>query len=294
MKVVVAEPVDREALQLLRKFNPIFPEKDLKDHISDADVLIIRTYTIADKNLLSKAKKIKYLIRCGVGLENVDTDYCKERGIKVINAPASNSDAVAEHTILLILASLKNLVGLDASVRRGEWNRDPVTGLADKTVGILGFGHIGKEVARRLQGFDAKLLAYDVVQDKETAEKLGVKFVTLENLLRESDVVTVHVPLLKQTRHLLDSRRISMIKKGTIVVNTSRGAVIDEKALANALKSGHIVFAGIDVFESEPPTKSLLLPLKNTILTPHIAGLTKESFRRMCVQPIKEFLEDMK
>jgi D-3-phosphoglycerate dehydrogenase len=287
MKVVVAEKITDKSEQLLAGNTVV---KGLKpEDLKDADALVVRTYTSVDEKLIKSAPKLKYVVRCGVGLENVDVETCKSRGIKVINAPGSNADSVAEHTVLMILASMRNIV--NSHNRVSEWNRELFTGreLKSKVVGLLGFGAIGREVAKRLGGFGVQILAYDVFMDEKKADELNAKPVELDELLKESDIISVHVPLLESTHHMINEETISTMKDGVVIVNTSRGAVIKEKALVSALSTGKV---SLDVFENEPLSESKLLELKNVILTPHIGGVTHESFERMCSDPISRMLGD--
>jgi D-3-phosphoglycerate dehydrogenase len=290
MKVVVAERIADKAEKLLAG-NTVVKGLNSKD-IEDADALIVRTYTQVDKKLLDSAPKLRYVVRCGVGLENIDVEACKSREIKVINAPGSNADSVAEHTVLMILASMRNIV--NSHNRVSEWDREQFTGreLKSKVVGLLGFGAIGREVAKRLSGFGVKILAYDVFMDEEKAKELQAKPVGLDELLEESDIISVHVPLLESTHHMINESTISKMKDGVVIINTSRGAVIKEKSLISGLSTGKVSFAALDVFENEPLSESGLLKLNNVILTPHIGGVTHESFERMCSDPISKMLGD--
>jgi D-3-phosphoglycerate dehydrogenase len=297
MKVLVSEEITEDARKLLDRFELVekdFKSPDFEEEIKDADALVVRTYTSVCSALINKAKNLKYVIRCGVGLENVDLEYCGKNGIKVINAPGSNAESVAEHVVMVILAANRNLIGAHNHTLSGNW-RNNLLGreLLGKTVGLLGFGNIGKKVAERLQGFGVKIISYEIYQDHETAKRLGVEFVDLDDLIRNSDVISVHVPLMKETHHLIDEKRISEMKDGVIIINTARGAIIDEKALLSSLKSGKVSFAALDVFENEPDIGDDLKKLDNVILTPHIAGVTDESFNRMCVQPIQKLIEEV-
>jgi D-3-phosphoglycerate dehydrogenase len=290
MKIVVAERITENAEKLLTG-NTVVKGINTKD-LEDTDALVVRTYTAVDEKLINSAPKLKYVVRCGVGLENVDLEACKSRGIKVINAPGSNADSVAEHTVLMILASMRNIVNSHNHI--SEWNREIFTGreLKSKVVGLLGFGAIGREVAKRLGGFGVEILAYDVFMDEEKARELQAKPVGLDELLVRSDIISIHVPLLESTHHMINDETIGTMKDGVVIVNTSRGAVIKEESLVSALSTGKVSFAALDVFENEPLSESNLLNLKNVILTPHIGGITHESFERMCSGPISEMLGD--
>jgi D-3-phosphoglycerate dehydrogenase len=297
MKVVIAEEISPGAEALLsgnRVVKAPYSSKQFSENLKDADALIVRTYTRVDENLLQGASKLRYVVRCGVGVENIDMDACESRNVKVINAPGSNADSVAEHTVLMILASMRNLTNSHNHVVGGGWDRHTFVGneLKGKTVGLLGFGAIGRGVAKRLHGFDVNILAYDVVMDGNKAQELGVKPVELDELLKESHIISVHVPLLDSTRHMVDEGFINRMRTGSVIINTSRGAIVDEAALISGLRSGKLSFAGLDVFENEPLVDSELLRMDNVILTPHIAGVTHESFDRMCSEPVMRMLGD--
>lgn len=296
MKVVVSEEITEQAKEMLKGFDMVearFDSEDFENHVKDAEALVIRTYTDINSDLLEKAERLRFVIRCGVGLENVDLDLCEQRNVKVINAPGSNADSVAEHVIMAILASKRNLVKLDNQMREGVWKTESRgRELSGKVIGLIGFGNIGKKVAERLQGFGVNIISYEIYKDHETAKRFGVEFVELDDLIKNSDIISVHVPLLKQTFHMINDESISAMKKGVIIINTARGAIIDEPALIRGLKSGKISFAALDVFEKEPEIDEEIRNMNNVILTPHVAGVTNESFNRMCVQPIKKFLEE--
>ncbi len=297
MKVVVSEEITRGAEALLSDhevFKAQFGTEEFFNRIKDADALVVRTYTNVNKKLLDKALRLKYVVRCGVGLENIDVVACESRGVKVVNAPGSNADSVAEHIVMMMLASMRNLVNSHNHVKGMGWERQKFVGkeLKGKTVGLVGFGAIGRAVAGRLRGFGVDVLAYDVFMDEQKAKELSAKPVELNELLRSSDMISIHVPLLDSTRHMVNEEFIRMMKDGAVIVNTSRGAIVDEDALISRLRDGKLSFAALDVFENEPPVGSKLFELDNVLLTPHVAGVTVESFERMCSEPISTMLGD--
>lgn len=293
MKILVTETIHRDAIKILEKENRVIKGKI--DDNRDLEVLVVRTYTRVDKNTIDKLPNLRYVIRCGVGLENIDLEYCKSKNIKVYYAPKSNVNSVAEHTVLLILACLRKLNKIDLSTKRGEWDRDVLTTeLKGKTIGLIGFGNIGKEVAHKLQPFDVKLLAYDTVTYEDESKRLNVEYTDVDSLLRKADVISIHTPLTKDTVHMITEGKIDLMKNGAVFINTSRGSVVDEKALIKALRNKKISHAGLDVFENEPNLDKALLDLDNVILTPHIAGTTKEAFKAMCVDAVISFLDDLK
>lgn len=296
MKILVSEEIADNAVGLLEGHEVSKTSYDSQDFVKElrsAEVLVVRTYTKVDKDLLKLAPNLRYVIRCGVGLENIDTKACESDNIKVLNAPGSNAESVAEHVVMFILASKRNLVNLDNHVRKGKWKPEHLgTELMGKTIGLIGFGNIGKKVAERLQGFGVKIISYEIYKDHDTAKRLGVEFVELDELIEESDAISIHVPLMKETFHMINQNSIERMKQGVIMINTARGAIIDEDALVNALESGKVSFAALDVFKDEPMDNEKLRRMENVILTPHIAGVTKESFERMCTQPIEQFLKE--
>lgn len=256
-------------------------EKDinvLKERVKEADILIIANNPLKGE-VIRAAKNLKYISVAFTGVDHVDKEACMERGIKVSNAAGYSTDSVAELTVGMIIAALRNVLPCDERTR-SLGTKDGLVGfeLKGKTVGIVGTGAIGLRVAEILKVFNCKLLGYSRTE-KQEGKNLGIKYVSLEELLRESDIVTLHTPLNAETKHLINKERIAMMKKSSILINAARGAVVDSAALAEALNQGIIGAAAIDVFENEPPIEKNhpLLNAKNTIVTPHIAFATKES-----------------
>jgi D-3-phosphoglycerate dehydrogenase len=251
--------------------------------VKDADALLVRSATQVDAEVYAAADHLKVVARAGVGLDNVDVPAATAAGVMVINAPTSNIVSAAELAITLILSSLRNLGRADASVKAGKWERKQLTGveLLEKTVGIVGFGRIGQLVAERLRAFGVNLLAYDPYINHARAADLGARVVELDELMRESDVVTVHMPRTPETVGLIGAEQFAIAKPSLHVVNAARGGLIDEEALYEALSTGKIAGAGLDVYSSEPPAKSetaaKLLELPNITLTPHLGASTAEA-----------------
>lgn len=216
-----------------------------------------------------------------MGVDNVDVKAATERGIMVINAPESTSITVAEHSIGLMLALARKISIADRSVKEGKWEKNRFMGieLNGKTLGIIGMGRIGSQVVVRTKAFGMDILVYDPYISREAAEEMGVTVTDLETLLRESDIVTIHVPLTPETRHLISDDEFKLMKETAFIVNCARGGIIDEDALYRALKDGEIAGAALDVFEEEPPEGSPLLELENVVLTPHIGASTAEAQR---------------
>ena len=243
--------------------------------IADAFAVIAGTESY-DDDMLAAAPNLKLVVRFGVGTDNFDLEAMKRRGIAV--GVISNNNSVAEFTVALILGIMKNLCLFDDAVRQGKWSRFTMRELKDKTVGIVGFGRIGRRLAQLLQGFDVKILAYDPYMNAETAAQAKVTPVSLDELLAESDVVSLHLPATPQTHHLINRDTIAKMKDGAYLVNTSRGVLIDETALKEALEAGKLAGAALDVFEREPITEDLPLnELDNILLAPHVAALSVET-----------------
>ena len=254
-----------------RRFN----REEQKALIKDADAIIAGT-EIYDAEMLEGCDNLKAMLRFGVGTDNFDLEAMKAAGIQV--GVIANYNAVAEFAVTLMLSVLKNLPLQDGAARQASWNRYPTRELTGKTVGLLGFGRIGKRVAELLKGFDVNVLAYDPYPNEEAAKERGVKLVTFDEGLEQSDIVSLHLPYTDETHHIIDGAAIEKMKQGAYLINTARGPLADEAALAEALKSGRLSGAGVDVYEKEPfvPEKPLI-PLVNTVLTPHVSALTYET-----------------
>ena len=249
--------------------------QEQKDLIADAFAVVAGTETY-DDDMLAAAPNLKLVMRFGVGTDNFDLEAMKRRGIAV--GVISNNNSVAEFTVALILGITKNLHLFDNAVRQGQWSRFTMRELKEKTVGIVGFGRIGRRLAQLLQGFDVKLLAYDPYMNEAAAAQLNVTSTDLETLLASSDIVSLHIPSTPQTYHLINRETIAKMKDGAYLVNTSRGVLIDETALQEALEAGKLAGAALDVYEREPVTKDLPLgKLDNILLAPHVAALSVET-----------------
>ncbi|RJS88916.1 hypothetical protein CW700_06105 [Candidatus Bathyarchaeota archaeon] len=294
-RVIVTEPIHPDGIDLLRRecevveLPPGADEGDLLSQGLEADALITRGWIRVTREFLEAAHRLKVVAVHGVGTDHVDLEAAAEHEVLVFNTPTALTESVAEMTVALILSLLRRVVAADGAVRRGEWERkySDLVGveLMGKTVGILGLGRIGSAVARRLKGFDVNLLYYDKVERREVEEELGIRRVGLEELLSTSDIITLHVPLTPETHHMISSREFDLMKEGAYLVNLARGRVIDEEALTEALRSGKLAGAALDVFEEEPPRRdNPLLSLENVILTPHIGASTREAMRRMAIQ----------
>lgn len=285
MRVLALDGVDARGLAALREAglevttSGKMEEEELKEAIRDCEALIVRSGTRVTAAAINAAKKLKIIARAGVGTDNIDVAAATERGIVVVNAPEGNTIAAAEHTIAMMLALARNIPQASAALKQGRWEKKKFVGveLRGKTLGIIGLGKIGREVARRARGLEMKVVAFDPYVDSEQAARLEVELVPLETLLAGADFVTVHLPLTKDTRHLLDREKLGLMKQGARVLNVARGGIIDEGALYEALKAGHLAGAALDVFEEEPLGQSPLLELENVIVTPHLGASTREA-----------------
>ena len=284
LRILVAEAIAPEGVAALEARHAVdvrtgLSADELRGIIGDYDALIVRSGVDVDAALIAAGTKLQVIGRAGVGVDNVDLEAATRAGITVVNAPTGNTIAAAEHTIALLLALARRVPAADASLRKGEWSRSKLQGvqLRGRTLGIIGLGKIGMAVAERARGFGMTLLGSDPFVTAEQASLRGVELVSLETLLERSDAVTVHVPLTRGTTALIDARAISRMQPGAFVLNVARGGIVDEGALAAALREGRLGGAGIDVFEQEPPTGSRLLDAPNTVLTPHLGASTVEA-----------------
>ena len=284
MRILVAEPIAAEGVDLLRAQHdvddrPGLPRDELLAALPDYDALVVRSQVQVDAEAITAGTRLQVIGRAGVGVDNVDLDAATRAGITVVNAPTGNTIAAAEHTLALLYAVARRIAAADASVRRGEWKRAEFTGneLRGRTLGIIGLGKIGQAIAARAVAMEMTVLASDPFVTAEQAAHHGVELVSFETILERSDVITVHVPMTRATRGLIGRDQLARMKPGAILLNVARGGVVDEAAVAAALRDGHLGGAGIDVFEQEPPTGSPLLDAPNTVLTPHLGASTAEA-----------------
>jgi D-3-phosphoglycerate dehydrogenase / 2-oxoglutarate reductase len=284
VRILVAESVAAEGVDLLKAHHDVderfgLSRDDLCAIIGDYDALIVRSQVQVDAALIAAGTRLVVIGRAGVGVDNVDLDAATRAGITVVNAPTGNTIAAAEHTLALLYGLARKTAPADASVRRGEWKRAQFSGveLRGRTLGIIGLGKIGQAIAVRARAMEMTVVGVDPYVTAEQAANHGVELVTMDELLARSDVVTVHVPLTRSTRGLIGREAIAKLKPGSIVLNVARGGVLDEAAVAEALTSGHLGGAGIDVYDHEPPTDSPLLTAPNTLLTPHLGASTAEA-----------------
>jgi D-3-phosphoglycerate dehydrogenase / 2-oxoglutarate reductase len=283
MKVIVADKISERGVELLKQqagWNVVLTTKEtLNAEIAEADALIVRSATRVTAELLDKARKLRAVGRAGVGVDNIDLPEATKRGVLVMSTPGGNAVSVAEHTFALLLALARQVPRLDKAIHEGRWEKSSAAGteVRGKTLGLIGLGRIGSEVAMRAEAFDMRVLGYDPYISEAAAQEMSVELVPLEKLLAESDFVSLHTALSPATQNLINAATLDKMKKGARLVNAARGELIDEAALAQALKCGKLAGAALDVFVEEPPKNSPLVGLPNVIATPHVAGSTAEA-----------------
>ena len=270
------EKLETESIDVVEELN--LDRAGLLEKVKEVDALVVRSGIQIDADVIRAGSKLRVIARAGVGLDNIDIKAAKEAGIPVVNAAEASGQSVAEHTIALMLAVMRKIPVADAGLRKEQWLKKSLRGntLNEKTLGIVGTGAIGQIVAKIAIAFGAKVIGHDIIQYEEVL-KMGIKYVSFEELLAQSDIITIHVPLLPSTAKMFNEEVFKQMKRGAILINTSRGGVIDQVALYSALKTGEIGGAGLDVYEKEPPGEDPLFKLENVVVTPHIAGQTFEA-----------------
>jgi D-3-phosphoglycerate dehydrogenase len=303
VKIVVADDLPDSALQLLKAegwhvdSRTGRPPEQLAADLADADALVVRSATKVTADLIAAAGSLRVIARAGTGVDNVDVPAASARGIVVMNAPGANSISVAELAMGLMLALARHLPAADAAMKQGKWEKKKFLGeeLRDKTLGLMGLGRIGQEVARRAAGFQMRVIAHDPFLSEQVAASMGVELVSMDDLLARADYISLHMPSTPQTKQLLNASRLQKAKKGVRIVNTARGDLVDEAALADAIESGHVGGAGLDVFTKEPTVDHRLQMLPQVVATPHIAASTREGQELVGVETaaaLRDFLKD--
>jgi D-3-phosphoglycerate dehydrogenase len=294
-KVLVSDPLAEEGLAILRTQFEVDEKTDLKEDqlisiIGNYDALLVRIGTEVTAKVIEAGKNLKFIGRAGAGVDNIDMDAATRKGIIVANAPEGNTLAATEHTMAMMLSLARNIPQATASLKKKEWKRSRFMGveLNEKTLGILGLGRIGREVSKRATALGMHIVGYDPFIGKEKAAQFGVDSMSVEELFKVSDVITVHTPLIKETKHLINAKSIATMKDGVRIINCARGGIIDEKALYDAIKSGKVAGAALDVFEEEPPLQSPLLDLEQVIVTPHLGASTVEAQTNVAVSIAKQ------
>jgi len=299
MKIIVADKISERGIALLKEtgWNVVLPAAtSLATEIADAEGLIVRSATKVTRDLLEKAPKLRVIGRAGVGVDNVDMDAATHRGVLVMNTPGGNAVSVAEHTFALLLGLARSVPSSNTAIQAGRWEKSSSgMELRGKTLGLIGLGRVGIEVARRARTFEMEVIAYDPYVTQAAAREVEVELLQLEEVLKRSDVISLHTALSPATEKMISATAIAQMKKGARLVNCARGELIDEVALAEALKSGHVAGAAVDTFAKEPPKDSPLLGLPNVIATPHIAGSTAEAQEQvgtLIAQQVRDYLAD--
>src|SRR5687767_11912505 len=286
MKIVIADPLPASAIEVLRNVpgwiidaRPQRSASALASDLADAEALIVRSATVVTRELIEAAPALRVIARAGTGVDNVDVDAATERGIVVMNAPGANSISVAELAVALMLALARGVSVADAAMKKGVWDKKRLTGteLRDKTLGVVGLGRIGQEVAARAKAFGMTVVAHDPYLSEQVAQSLGIGLLPLEGLCRVADFLSLHLPATPETRHLINKESLAHCKAGVRIINTARGELIDEEALRQAIESGVVGGAALDVFEKEPPDDWRLINLPQVLATPHIAASTIEA-----------------
>jgi D-3-phosphoglycerate dehydrogenase len=304
VKVLVASRIHEDGIKLLKSSGVEVtyveepPENELVDLIKGHHGLIVRSKPVVTRRVIEAADQLLVIARAGVGVDNIDVEAARERGIEVLNSPEATVTSVAELAVGLMLAVARKIAFSDRKMRAGEWVKKYAEGieLSGKVLGVIGAGRIGSIVARICRfGFNMQVLYYDPVRNPKLEEETGAKYVTLEEVLKTADIVTIHVPLMPETKHLINEEKLKLMKKTAILINTSRGAVVDTNALVKALREGWIAGAGLDVYEEEPlPPGHPLTTLDNVVLTPHIGASTHEAQARAGVLIAEKVIEFFK
>jgi len=296
-RVLVSDPLAEEGLAILRTQVDVdvrteLPEAELISIIGDYDALLVRSGTEVTADVIEAGKNLKFIGRAGAGVDNIDMDAATRKGIIVANAPEGNTLAATEHTMAMMLSLARNIPQATASLRKKEWKRSKFMGveLNEKTLGIVGLGRIGREVAKRATALGMHIVGYDPFIGKDKAAQFGVESMTVDDLFKVADVITVHTPLIKETRHIINAKSIATMKDGVRIINCARGGIIDEKALYDAIVAGKVAGAALDVFEEEPPLKSPLLELDQVIVTPHLGASTVEAQTNVAVSIARQCL----
>jgi len=295
-RVLITEPINEIGVEYLRKrhvnvfeLKPGANENDLSNYIDEVDGLVTRGSIKVTRDMMKKSRRLKVIGVHGIECDHVDLEAAKDLHKKVCNTPDALTVTVSEMALSLILASLRNVVSADKAVRAGSWNRkysDLIGGeLSGRTVGIIGMGRIGEATASKIMSFGASVIYWSRNRKREVEHKLGIKWVSLEELLKNSDIISLHVAATSETYHMIGEKQFSLMKDGVRIVNTARGRIIDEQALIKSLESGKVKTAALDVFENEPlSTENPLCKMDNVILTPHIGASNREGMERMALQ----------
>jgi D-3-phosphoglycerate dehydrogenase len=289
-RVLVTDNLSKEGIEKLREYADVDIEvglnkEELTELIASYDALVIRSGTKVTKEIIDAAARLKVIGRAGVGVDNIDVERATEKGILVVNSPEANTISAAEHTMALLLSLSRKIPIANVSLKSGEWERKKHMGVEvnGKVLGTIGLGRVGSEVAKRAKGFRMKVIACDPFISEDKAKELGITLSNFDDVLATADYITLHTPLTKDTRHMIGKDQFELMKDGVRVINCARGGIIDENALMDAIKSGKVAGAALDVFEQEPPGESELLEMDEVIVTPHLGASTAEAQRAAAV-----------
>ena len=298
MKILAVEPIAPEGLEVLRRHHEVderlgLAREQILEIVADYDALVVRSQVKADAEIIAAGTRLVVIGRAGVGVDNVDLEAATKAGVTVVNAPTGNTIAAAEHTLALMFGLARHIAPADASMRQGEWKRSKFTGteLRGKTLGIVGLGKIGQAIAKRARAMEMTVIGSDPFVTAEQATTFGVELVTFEDLVPRADMITVHVPRTRTTAGLINADVLARMKPGVMLFNVARGGVMDEQAVADALRAGRIAGAAFDVFDAEPPTGSPLFDAPNTLLTPHLGASTAEAQVAVAVEVAEQILD---
>jgi len=301
VKVLVSDPIAEQGIEILKNDVDVdiatgLEPSELIKRIGDYEALIVRSETQVTKEVINAGKKLKIIGRAGVGVDNIDVNAATERGIIVVNAPEGNTISAAEHTIAMMMSMSRNIPQANASLKSKKWDRKKFMGVEvrGKTLGVVGLGRIGSEVAKRALGMEMIILAYDPFISAERAKDLGVELTTVEDIVRRADYITVHTPLTKETKDLISTKEFGIMRKGVRLINCARGGIINEEALAKAVKDGIVAGAAIDVFTKEPPFENPLIELDQVIMTPHLGASTEEAQINVAVTVAEQIVNVLK
>ena len=302
-RILVCDSVHEEGIEKLKRagfevhVNPTITSEQLTKTVSNYDALIVRSRTKVTKEIIEAGRRLKAIGRAGVGLDNINLETAEKRGIMVFDVPGASANAAAELTIGLIISLARGISRADHSMKEGKWIKKQLMGweLRDKTLGIIGLGNVGGRVARIAKALGMKILVTKRTPPApELLKELEAEYVLLKEMLQRSDVVTIHIPLTPHTTHMLGAHEFQLMKKGALLINTSRGAIVDERALFNALKSGRLGGAALDVYETEPPKDLSLIRLPSVICTPHIGAQTERTQRITAVSIAEKVINSFK
>jgi len=303
IQVLVCDSIQEEGIEKLKRaglevnFIPTISGEDLKKVVSKYDALVVRSRTKVTREIIDAGRRLKVIGRAGAGVDNIDVKAAEERGILVLNTPEAPAEAVAELTMGLMISLARQIPLADHAMKEGKWLKRELEGwqLKGKTLGIIGLGNVGERVARIAKALGMRLLITKrTPPDPVLLKELEAEFVPLRELLQRSDVITIHVPLTSQTHHMIGPEEFQSMKEGAFLINTSRGAIVDEKALLAALQSGKLGGAALDVYETEPPTDLALVRLPNVVATPHIGAQTMEAQKTAAIMIAEKLIDQLK